>query len=279
MKGNGQTRDPLLDVRDLCLSFPAPRGGRVRVLDRVSFDVRRCETLGLVGQSGSGKTVTALSIVGLNARTATLDGGSVLLEGRDLLAMGDAERREYRGKRVGMIFQSPKTALNPLLKTGKQIARVVDLHRDVSSAHAHQISLDLMRSVGINDAERRWHSYPHQLSGGMAQRAMIAMALAPEPEILIADEPTTALDVTIQDQIFELLLDSQRRLEMSIVVITHDLAVVAEICQRVVVMTEGRVVERGEVRDIFERPRNPYTKELLGSVLRPDRRIERSARP
>jgi oligopeptide transport system ATP-binding protein len=189
--------------------------------------------------------------------------------------MPDQDKRSYRGKRIGMIFQSPKASLNPLIKVGKQVMRVVELHRGVSAGEAKELSIELMRSVGINDADRRWHAYPHQLSGGMAQRVMIAMALSPEPEILIADEPTTALDVTIQDQIFDLLLNLQNRMHMSILLITHDLAVVAETCDTVVVMNEGRVVETGAVEHIFEAPGDAYTKELLASVLRPDRRIER----
>src|SRR5918992_5184617 len=243
--------DTVLEVQDLCLSFPALRGGRLLVLDNVSFEVGRRETVGLVGQSGSGKTMTALSIMGLNPPGSSLDGGHILLEGKDLL--GNGSRPRYRGKRIGMIFQSPTASLNPLIRVGKQIARVLELHRNASLDEARGLSIELMKSVGINDADRRWHAYPHQLSGGMAQRVMIAMALGPEPEILVADEPTTALDVTIQDQIFELLLEVQERMHMSILLITHDLAVVAETCDRVVVMKEGRVVERGTVEGIFER--------------------------
>jgi ABC-type dipeptide/oligopeptide/nickel transport system ATPase component len=268
------TADRVLEVQGLCLSFPALRGGRVQILDHVSFEVGRSETVGLVGQSGSGKTMTALSIMGLNPPTSSVDGGRVLLDGEDLLVDGSGRQLTYRGRRIGMIFQSPKASLNPLIKVGKQIMRVVSLHRDLASDEARDLSIELMKSVGINDADRRWHAYPHQLSGGMAQRVMIAMALGPEPEILIADEPTTALDVTIQDQIFELLLEVQDRMHMSVLLITHDLAIVAETCDRVVVMNEGRVVESGSVESIFEEPREPYTRELLGSVMRPDRRIE-----
>jgi peptide/nickel transport system ATP-binding protein len=263
----------LLQVEDLSLSFPALRGGRTLVLDRVSFEVGRQETVALVGESGSGKTVTALATMGLNHPAASVDGGRILLEGRDLLAMDEAQKREYRGRRVAMIFQAPKASLNPLVKAGLQIARVVRLHQQVPEKQAVQIAVGLMRSVGINDAERRFHSYPHQLSGGMAQRVMIAMALSSEPDLLIADEPTTGLDVTIQEQIFELLLELKDRLKMSLLLITHDLALVAETSDRVAVMHGGHVVETGPVQAIFEEPKHPYTQHLVGSVLRADRRV------
>jgi oligopeptide/dipeptide ABC transporter ATP-binding protein len=266
--------EPLLQVEELSVSFPALRGGRTQVLDRVSFEVGRSETVALVGESGSGKTVTALAIMGLGDRRARVDGGRILLDGEDLLSLGEDAKRTYRGKRAGMIFQSPKASLNPLVKAGDQIARVVRLHRGVGAKEAHKIAVDLMRSVGINDAPRRYHAYPHQLSGGMAQRVMIAMALSAEPELLIADEPTTGLDVTIQQQIFDVLLELQERLHMAILLITHDLALVAETCDRVVVMHGGHVVEVGPVAAIFEEPKHPYTRRLLGSVLRADRRVE-----
>ena len=266
--------EPLLRVEDLSVSFPALRGGRTQVLDRVSFEVARSQTVALVGESGSGKTVTALSVMGLGARSASVDGGRILLDGADVLALRDDAKRSYRGSKVGMIFQAPKASLNPLVKAGVQIARVVALHRQVSKAEAHEIAVELMRSVGINDAGSRFHAYPHQLSGGMAQRVMIAMALSAEPELLIADEPTTGLDVTIQQQIFDVLLELQERLQMAILLITHDLALVAETCDRVVVMHGGHVVEQGPVEAIFEEPKHPYTQRLLGSVLRADRRVE-----
>jgi peptide/nickel transport system ATP-binding protein len=265
---------PLLAVEELSLSFPTARGDRLPVLDRVSFEVGRKETVALVGESGSGKTVTALAIMGLQAPTASIDGGRVLVDGADV-----RELERYRGNRVGMIFQLPKQSLNPLVKAGEQIARVVRLHRGVGEREAAAEAVELMNAVGIDGAARRFHSYPHQLSGGMAQRVMIAMALAARPSLLIADEPTTGLDVTIQEQIFELLLDLQERFEMSILLITHDLAVVAETCDRLVVMHGGQVVEVGPVEAIFEEPRHPYTRRLLASVLRADRRVAVERRP
>jgi peptide/nickel transport system ATP-binding protein len=275
MSGDGA---PLLHVEELSVSFPALRGGRTRVLDRVSFEVGSSETVALVGESGSGKTVTALSIMGLNDRRASIDGGRVVLDGHDLLAMDDEQKRVYRGKRIGMIFQAPKPSLNPLVKAGEQIARVVRLHRGLGANEARELAVGLMRAVGINDAPRRYHAYPHQLSGGMAQRVMIAIALSAEPELLIADEPTTGLDVTIQEQIFEVLLELQERLRMSILLITHDLALVAETSDWVVVMHGGHVVELGPPVAIFEEPKHPYTQRLVGSILRADRRVEVTSR-
>jgi ABC-type dipeptide/oligopeptide/nickel transport system ATPase component len=241
----------VLKVTDLAVSFPGLRDDRHTVVDGVSFEVGRPETVALVGESGSGKSVTALSIMGLLPAAARIDGGDIEVDGR-----------------LAMIFQSPRTSLNPLVKVGDQIARVARL-RGGKKAEA----VELMEAVGIDDPERRYHAYPHQLSGGMAQRIMIAMALAIRPELLIADEPTTALDVTIQKQIFDLLGDLQRRYSMSVLLITHDLAVVAETSDRVVVLYEGRVVESGSAREIFERPQHEYTRRLVGSILRADRRV------
>jgi peptide/nickel transport system ATP-binding protein len=270
----GRGDEALLRIEDLSLSFPALRGERTLVLDRVSFEIGRKETVALVGESGSGKTVTALTVMGLNHPSAVVEGGCVVLDGRDIRTAGAASPRDYRGTQIGMIFQAPKASLNPLVKAGHQIARVVRLHQGVSKARAHERAVELMRSVGINDADRRYHAYPHQLSGGMAQRVMIAMALSSQPSLLIADEPTTGLDVTIQEQIFELLLELKERLEMSILLITHDLALVAETSDRVVVMHAGHVVESGPVEAMFDEPKHPYTQRLVGSVLRADRRID-----
>jgi ABC-type dipeptide/oligopeptide/nickel transport system ATPase component len=265
---------PILAVEGLSVSFPGLRDERVRVVDDVSFEVGRGETVALVGESGSGKSVTALAIAGLGAPTARVEGGRALLDGEDLIAMSDDERRAYRGTRVGMIFQSPRSSLNPLVRAGEQIARVVRLHRRIGRDEAREAAIELMRSVGIEDPERRARTYPHQLSGGMAQRVMIAMVLAAEPELLIADEPTTALDVTIQAQIFDLLLDLRERHDMSMLLITHDLAVVAETSDRMLVLYQGRLVESGSTRAIFDGPTHPYTQRLTRSILRADRRVE-----
>jgi ABC-type dipeptide/oligopeptide/nickel transport system ATPase component len=246
----------ILAVDGLSVSFPGLRDERTEVLDGVSFDVRRPETVALVGESGSGKSVTALTIMGLLPETARIDGGRISADAK-----------------LAMIFQSPRASLNPLVKAGDQIARVVRLRAGESAKRARAEAVELMEAVGIDDPERRYHAYPHQLSGGMAQRVMIAMALAVRPELLIADEPTTALDVTIQKQIFELLGDLQSRYAMSMLLITHDLAVVAETSDRVVVLYQGRVVESGPAREIFERPQHAYTQRLVGSILRADKRV------
>jgi ABC-type dipeptide/oligopeptide/nickel transport system ATPase component len=246
----------ILDVEGLSVSFPGLREKRVQVLDGVSLCVGRPETVALVGESGSGKSVTALSVMGLLPETARIDAGEIRAHGR-----------------MAMIFQSPRASLNPLVKGGDQIARVLRLRGGAGAKGARKEAVALMDAVGIDDPERRYHAYPHQLSGGMAQRVMIAMALAVRPELLIADEPTTALDVTIQKQIFDLLGDLQQRYEMSVLLITHDLAVVAETSDRVVVLYEGRVVEAGPARAIFERPQHAYTQRLVGSILRADRRV------
>ena len=243
----------VLTVDNLTVSFPGLRDERHQVVDGVSFAVGRPETVALVGESGSGKSVTALSIMGLLPDTAQIDAGDITADGK-----------------LAMIFQSPRASLNPLLKAGDQIARVVRLR---SGEKGKSEAIELMQAVGIDDPERRYHAYPHQLSGGMAQRIMIAMALATRPELLIADEPTTALDVTIQKQIFDLLGDLQKRYEMSVLLITHDLAVVAETSDRVIVLYQGRVVETGPAREIFERPQHEYTQRLVGSILRADRRV------
>jgi len=265
---------PILAVEGLSVSFPGLRGERVPVVDDVSFEVGRGETVALVGESGSGKSVTALAIAGLGAPAAQVEGGRALLDGEDLIAMSDEERRVYRGTRIGMIFQSPRASLNPLVRAGEQIARVVRLHRNLGRDEAREAAIELMKSVGIEDPGRRARAYPHQLSGGMAQRVMIAMALAAEPELLIADEPTTALDVTIQAQIFDLLLDLRERHDMSVLLITHDLAVVAETSERVLVLYQGRLVESGSTHAIFTRPAHPYTQRLTRTILRADRRVE-----
>jgi peptide/nickel transport system ATP-binding protein len=256
----------LLEVKGLKTYF-FTRDGVVRAVDGVSFSVERGETLAIVGESGCGKSVTSLSILRLIAcppgRTVE---GQVLFEGRDLLELSEPEMRKIRGDAISMIFQEPMTSLNPVLTIGRQIAEVLILHRGLARGEATLRSIDMLRLVRMPEAERRVTQYPHQLSGGMRQRVMIAMALACEPRLLIADEPTTALDVTIQAQILDLMRELKQRTGAAIVLITHDLGVVAEMAQRVVVMYAGRKVEEAPVAALFARPRHPYTRGLLDSI-------------
>jgi peptide/nickel transport system ATP-binding protein len=269
---------PLLSVRDLVTSFRTD-SGVLRAVDHVSFEVPRGTTVALVGESGCGKSVTALSILRLLASPpARIEGGTVEFEGRNLLALPEREMRAVRGDAVSMIFQEPMTSLNPVYTVGWQIVEAVRLHRKKSRQDARARAVELLRLVGLPDAETTVDSYPHQLSGGQRQRVMIAMALACEPRLLLADEPTTALDVTIQAQILALLGDLQKRFSMSILLITHDLGVVAEHASRVVVMYAGRVVETAPVRDLFARPMHPYTRGLLESIPRPGVRTGRRLR-
>ncbi len=260
---------PLLSVRNLVTSFRTD-AGVVRAVDEVSFDVPRAATVALVGESGCGKSVTALSILRLiGSPPGRIDSGAIALEGRDLLRLSEREMRDVRGNLVSMIFQEPMTSLNPVYTAGWQIIEAVVLHQRKSRKQARERAVDLLRLVGIPAPETSVDSYPHQLSGGQRQRVMIAMALACEPKLLLADEPTTALDVTIQAQILELLRDLQQRLSMGILFITHDLGLVAENAQSVVVMYAGRVVESSPVRELFARPMHPYTRGLLDSIPRP----------
>jgi peptide/nickel transport system ATP-binding protein len=256
----------MLEVKNLVTRFATERGD-VRAVDGVSFVVPAGTTLGIVGESGSGKSVTALSIMRLlrdpPGRTVA---GEVMFHGKDLLKLPENQMREIRGNRISMIFQEPMTSLNPVMKTGDQVAEPLILHRGMSHKAALAEAVALYKKVGIPDAERRVHEYPHQLSGGMRQRVMIAMALACKPELVIADEPTTALDVTIQAQILELLSSLRRELGMSLLLITHDLGVVAESCDQVLVMYAGHVVEQAGARELFARPRHPYTAGLLRSL-------------
>jgi peptide/nickel transport system ATP-binding protein len=256
----------LLDVKGLKTYF-FTRDGVVRAVDGVSFSVLRGETLAIVGESGCGKSVTSLSILRLIASPPgrTIE-GSVVFEGRDLLELSEADMRKIRGDAISMIFQEPMTSLNPVLTIGRQIAEVLVLHRGLSSEDAMQSAIEMLRLVKIPEPERRVEEYPHQLSGGMRQRVMIAMALACEPRLLIADEPTTALDVTIQAQILDLMRELKSRTGAAIVLITHDLGVVAEMAQRVVVMYAGRKVEEASVEALFATPRHPYTRGLLDSI-------------
>jgi peptide/nickel transport system ATP-binding protein len=264
---------PLLAIEDLVTVFHTP-AGRVPAVDGVSLAIERGTTLGLVGESGCGKSVTAMSILRLVASPGRIERGRILLEidGRpvDLVGLPERRLRQIRGGRVGMIFQEPMTSLNPVFTIGDQIVEAVRLHRQLPRAAARERALELLRLVRIADPERRLDEYPHQLSGGMRQRAMIAMALACEPDLLIADEPTTALDVTIQAQILDLLADLRRRLGMAILLITHDLGVVAETCDQVAVMYAGQIVERAPAAELFANPLHPYTIGLLAA--RPEHR-------
>jgi peptide/nickel transport system ATP-binding protein len=257
---------PLLEVRDLVTEFRTEHG-MVRAVDGVSFEIAARGTLGVVGESGCGKSVTALSIMRLIASPpGRISGGSITYGGKDLLALPAEQMRAIRGNRIAMIFQEPMTSLNPVFTVGDQVGEAVRLHQKKSKSEARQIAIEMFRLVGIPSPEDRVDSYPHQLSGGMRQRVMIAMALACKPDLLIADEPTTALDVTIQAQILDLLKSLQRELGMSILLITHDLGVVAETCDEVVVMYAGRVVERAQTQMLFAAPRHHYTAGLLRSV-------------
>jgi peptide/nickel transport system ATP-binding protein len=261
---------PILEVRNLRTSFFS-NSSEARAVDDVSFRVEKGKTLGIVGESGSGKSVAALSILRLIGPPGKVLGGEVLFHGRDLLAITEREMRSIRGSRISMVFQEPMTALNPVLDVGTQIAEAVLVHAGisrVSKREAWDHAVQAMRDVAIPDAEIRASDYPHQLSGGMRQRVMIAMALVCRPELLIADEPTTALDVTIQAQILELLADLQRRLGLSMILISHDLGVIAEVAETVVVMNAGKVVETGAVADLFSNARHPYTRGLLAAVPR-----------
>ncbi len=249
--------DPIIEVDSLSISFTTD-AGRARVVDEVSFAIRKGETVGLVGESGCGKSVTAMSIMRLNPSPPShLDAGRILFQGHNLLALDNAEMRAIRGDRIGMIFQEPMTSLNPTFSIGYQIAEVFRIHRGMSADEARHESIDILGMVGIGAAERRLHQYPHELSGGLRQRVMIAMALACRPDLLIADEPTTALDVTVQAQILDLLRRLQTEIGMSVLLISHDLDIVAEICERVLVMYAGRIVERAAVGELFRHPRHP----------------------
>jgi len=263
------TEATLLSVRDLVTTFRA-RDSVVRAVDGVSFDVPAGASIGLVGESGCGKSVTSLSILRLVPDPpGRIESGSVLFGGRDLLALPEREMQHVRGDQISMIFQEPMTSLNPVYTVGAQIVEAIRLHRKVSRRAAHQRAVEMLRLVGVPAPEDSSHSYPHELSGGMRQRVMIAMALSCEPKLLIADEPTTALDVTIQAQILELLSKLQRDLGMSVLLITHDLGIVAEHTSHVLVMYAGKIVESAPVIDLFARPRHPYTRGLLESIPRP----------
>jgi peptide/nickel transport system ATP-binding protein/oligopeptide transport system ATP-binding protein len=262
------TVETLLDIRDLSISFDTP-DGRARAVDRVSFSIRAGETLGVVGESGCGKTVTALALMRLiQTPPGRIEGGEIHFKGRDILALPEREMRKIRGNEISMVFQEPMTSLNPVFTCGYQVEEAVVLHQKVSKREAQERTLEMLALVKIPDPKRVAKSYPHQLSGGMRQRVMIAMALSCNPSLLIADEPTTALDVTIQAQILELLQGLQQTFGMAILMITHDLGVIAETCRRVIVMYAGKVMEVASVNDLFHDPRHPYTRGLRESIPR-----------
>ncbi len=260
----------LLEVKDLRVSFFTP-AGEVKAVDGISYDLGYKEVMGIVGESGSGKSVEAYSIIGLLQNPGKVIGGSIEFEGENVLDYDKEQMRQFRGNKISMIFQNPMTCLNPVYTVGDQLMEALRCHdKSVSRQEAWDRAVEMLRLVGINNAEKRMEQYPHEFSGGMRQRAMIAMALICSPKLLIADEPTTALDVTIQAQIIELMKDIQHKTDMSIIFITHNLGVVAEICDRVSVMYAGHIVEQGSVNDIFYAPRHPYTKGLLRSMPRVD---------
>ncbi len=262
--------DPILEIDDLHTRF-ATRAGPVPAVDGVSYDLHRGEILGVVGESGCGKSVTALSVLRLiQDPPGRITGGAIRFEGVDLLGLGEEEMRRIRGNEISMIFQEPMTSLHPILTIGRQLSETLVLHQGLSQAAAWEKSVDMLRLVQIPEPERRAHEYPHQLSGGMRQRVMIAMALSCDPKVLIADEPTTALDVTIQAQILDLMRELQAKTGTAIMLITHDMGVIAENAHRVVVMYAGRKVEEAPVDDLFREPCHPYTLGLLASIPRLD---------
>ena len=264
----------LLEVRDLKTHFRTD-DGVVKAVDGVTFSVEKGQTLGIVGESGSGKSVTCLTIMGLNNRRNTISSGEALWKGENLLTTKQGRLREIRGDEISMIFQDPMTSLNPVHKVGQQLVEAIQLHRDVTKKQARLRALELLKAVGIPRAERRIDDYPHQFSGGMRQRVMIAMALVNDPDLLIADEPTTALDVTTQAQILKLMTDLQEDFGSAIILITHDLGVIAEAADDVVVMYAARIAEHAPVDNLFKRPHHPYTWGLLGSLPRLDADVER----
>jgi len=270
---------PLLQIRDLVTSFRTDRGP-LRAVDGVSFDVPEQGTVGVVGESGSGKSVTALSVLRLiPSPPGKIESGQILFAGNDLLKLPERDMRALRGNQISMIFQEPMTSLNPVYTVGDQIVEAIRLHQRRSRGDARDRAVEMLKLVGIPSPEQRVDSYPHELSGGMRQRVMIAMALSCQPKLLIADEPTTALDVTIQAQVLDLLRKLQRIMGMSVVLITHDLGVVAEFAENVVVMYAGRVVEQGPVAQVFEHPRHPYTRGLLKSLPPFGTSLDLAARP
>ena len=266
---NKTNQEVILKIKNLVVAFDT-EAGRIRAIDGISFDVKKGQTLGIVGESGCGKSVTALSIMRLLPKPAgIMESGEILFRNTDIARLSPDELHEIRGNHISMIFQEPMTALNPVHRIGKQLGEVFQLHyKEMPKQEIRRKSIDMLQKVGIPDPEKRMREYVHQISGGMRQRVMIAMALSCKPDILIADEPTTAIDVTIQAQILELMKALQRETEMAIIYITHDLGVIAEICDHVVVMYAGKVVEIASVKELFINPEHPYTKGLLSSIPR-----------
>ncbi len=264
-KGDSAVSQPIVDIKDLHLSFFTP-AGEVKALNGVSLRIMEGEVLGVVGESGSGKSVSGYSLMGLVQSPGRITGGEVVFDGRRIDRMSEKEMRSIRGNEISIIFQDPLTSLNPVYTVGNQICEVILLHTQRDRKQAKERALELLTLVGINEPERRFRQYPHELSGGMRQRVMIAIALACEPKLLIADEPTTALDVTIQAQILDLMLDLKQKLDMSIIMITHDFGIVSSLCDHIAVMYGGRVVEYGALDDIFYEPKHEYTKGLLNSI-------------
>jgi oligopeptide/dipeptide ABC transporter ATP-binding protein len=268
------TTSPLLEIKNLRTYFKS-EDGLVRAVDGVDFHVMAGEVIGLVGESGCGKSVTSLSIMRLIAPPGYVETGEILFEGRDLLKMSEKQMGDIRGDRISMIFQQPQTSLNPVFMAGDQVAEVMRIHQKMKSSRAWNMAVEMFRQVGIPDPERRVKSFPHELSGGMAQRVMIAMALALRPALLIADEPTTALDVTIQAQILDLIRNLRKEVGASVILITHDLGVIAELAERVAVMYAGQIVEETSVSRIFDEPQHPYTLGLIRSMPVLSRTIDR----
>jgi oligopeptide/dipeptide ABC transporter ATP-binding protein len=268
--------DILLSVQDLSVAFQSDQG-LLSAVDHVNFDIRKGESVGIVGESGCGKSVTSMSIMRLLPEPPARVKGSILFEGRDIRGLSSYALRALRGNEIAMIFQEPMTALNPVYTCGRQIAEAIIRHQSVDRRDAREKTLEILKLVGIPTSEKWIDKYPHQLSGGMRQRVMIAMALSCHPKLLIADEPTTALDVTIQAQILELIRELKERLDMSMILITHDLGVVAEMTRRVMIMYAGEIVEEAEIHEIFHSPLHPYTAGLLSSIPRLDRKEELKA--
>jgi oligopeptide/dipeptide ABC transporter ATP-binding protein len=267
VKTSSPDNDSLLSINNLTISFTV-EGKKLTAVENLSFSIGKGETIGVVGESGCGKSVTALSILGLNpSPPATIDAGSIRYQGQELIGLSDKQYSSIRGNSIAMIFQEPMTALNPVFTIGDQIGEVFQIHQGANKARARELAIEMMKKVGIPEPERRIDDYPHQFSGGMRQRAMIAMALACRPSVLIADEPTTALDVTIQAQILDLMQNLKQETGMSIIFITHDLGIVAEMCDKILVMYAGHAVEMAPTKIFFQKPLHPYTQGLLGSLI------------